>query len=1816
MKAIQITMGLNRAWVSTRWLAAACGWPGAGRAALWVALGWGLWSGPAVAAPYPAGGKATAWVQPNGSHLELRVLGDEFYARTVTAAGYTVVFNAADQTYYYAVAAAGSHSLVPSGIAADKPPPDWLPTHLAEPPASVAEQRRKNIEKIAPHRRADWEALVKARGERRGRDASSPLPTPSSPPLTYKPAGGPTVDTKVGLVILVQFPDDPNTPVVDPVAFPTTQAKMNRLCNQVGYNDDGNIGSIHDYYIDQSNGHLSLTQVVTPILTLPHPRNFYSYSDYPVNTILRDNGATGDLMATDAVLLLKAAAFDFSTLSLDSFNDVIATSLLFAGADSGVYAKGLWPFSGSFPIAIDVGTAGVHKYILNYQMTDIADAAPGMGTTCHELGHMLKKYPDLYDSNSDNGASAGVGTHSLMGTGASLNNEKAPAPIDIYLKDFSGWATITDLTPTTALSAALPSTGNIGYRIRKPGTATEYFIIENRGAGDRWSAFCPDVGIMIWHVDEAVTTENEDQQMTQAQHYQCALMQADGRCDLEHNTNTGDNTDLFKTTKGIFNNATTPNANWWDGSASGISVTVPSAPAASMNVVFGAAPPTLALAPASQNVLAAGGTFSFQVTSNSTWTWSQDSVWLSTSVVGPQTGNLTFTLTVPPNTTIVPRTAVFTLNVAGGLTATHTLTQGGLLLPDLVVGPGYPSACGPAIVKPGGNVYVYGSVSNQGSVPTGPYSVNFYLSPDTTITTSDYLIGQKSQPSLAVGASEFVLMDDSTAPLTLTVPLTVPGGTYYAGWIYDPNNLIAEVNKNNNTGYVTGSTLIVDASPPTVAISSPAADGTTVTSPTLAVSGTAADNVSVASVYISLNGGSSVLVTGTTSWSSSVSLVPGTNTVAAIAVDTAGNQSSWITRSITYTPQDATKPTVAITSPAANGTYVNRPALTVSGTATKGTYDLNVVYCLLNSTLPWLTATGTSTWSRSVALTPGLNSIKAIVYDDQGVNSSQVVRTVTYDGTPPTVAITTPASAGTIVNLPSLAFAGTADDINLTAVYWRCNGGAWTLASGTSAWSGTANLIVGVNTIEVQSKDAANNLSTIVAQTLTYTPDVTPPTVAITSPASDGGAVNAASLAIAGTAADDFNLAAVYWRLNGGTWTLAGGTTAWSATVPLVVGANLIEVQSKDAVNNLSTLVSRTVTYDATPPTVAIATPAGDGIFVSSPGLALSGTAADNLGVAAVYWRLNGDVWVAASGTTSWSASVTLAAGAKLLEVQSKDAANNLSTIASRTIMLDSVAPTVTINTPAGDGLFVTNPTVAFSGTAADNLGVTAVYWRLNGGAWATTTGISSWSASVTLAAGANLLEVQSKDAANNLSFVASRTIHVDATPPTVAITTPASDGTIVTSPGLALSGTAADNLGVTAVYWRLNGGAWATTTGINSWSASLTLAAGANLIEVQSKDTANNLSVIASRTINFVAIPPTVAITTPAGDGTIVTSPDLALSGIAASNLGVSAVYWRLNGGPWATAIGFFPWSATVTLAIGANLLEVQSKDVINNLSAVAPRIVNYTPFGQSLPTWRQVHFGSAANSGIGADLADPDNDGVTNLQEFAFNLDPNVADAKRLVAGAAGTAGLPVVSIGDNGRLRIEFIRRKASNNPGVDYNAKFSADLSTWVDFTGAAAVTSIDAIWERLLVDDQLPASTPARFARVEVTNRVDASVLSPLESWRQANFSSSANSGDGADLNDFDHDGIPNLLEFAFGLNPKQNSAGLLPCPQISGGNLVLGFTQPAGISGITYGAEWSPTLLPGSWIALPDTGAPPNHLFSVPLGSNAKVFMRLNVSNP
>ena len=136
-------------------------------------------------------------------------------------------------------------------------------------------------------------------------------------------------------------------------------------------------------------------------------------------------------------------------------------------------------------------------------------------------------------------------------------------------------------------------------------------------------------------------------------------------------------------------------------------------------------------------------------------------------------------------------------------------------------------------------------------------------------------------------------------------------------------------------------------------------------------------------------------------------------------------------------------------------------------------------------------------------------------------------------------------------------------------------------------------------------------------------------------------------------------------------------------------------------------------------------------------------------------------------------------------------------------------------------------------------------------------------------------------------------------------------------------------------------------------------------------------------------------------------------------------------------------------------------------------------------LPYWRNLQ-GLAANGS--QDLAAPAGDGISNLLKYAFNMAPNAGDINKpnvSVLPENGTAGLPFIGVDGQGRLVIEFVRRKASSNPGISYTVETGAavdDLNT-LDLTGASVV-AIDATWERVTATD--PATTLTRFGRVRVT----------------------------------------------------------------------------------------------------------------------------------
>jgi len=189
------------------------------------------------------------------------------------------------------------------------------------------------------------------------------------------------------------------------------------------------------------------------------------------------------------------------------------------------------------------------------------------------------------------------------------------------------------------------------------------------------------------------------------------------------------------------------------------------------------------------------------------------------------------------------------------------------------------------------------------------------------------------------------------------------------------------------------------------------------------------------------------------------------------------------------------------------------------------------------------------------------------------------------------------------------------------------------------------------------------------------------------------------------------------------------------------------------------------------PPTVAINAPA-NGAAVSGV-VAISATASDNEGVAAVEYSIDGGAYVAmtAAGggvwTGSWDASAQPQGGAHTIGVRATDTGSQTA-VASVSVHIDNFPndpdPTASISAPA-DGSTVKG-SVTINATATDDTAVTAVQYRIDGGSWNAMSFVSGnqWTGAwdtTTVADGFHTIGVRSIDNVGQPSQIATVTVRV-----------------------------------------------------------------------------------------------------------------------------------------------------------------------------------------------------------------------------------------------------------------------------------------------------------------------------------------------------------------------------------------------------------------------------------------------------------------------
>ena len=375
-----------------------------------------------------------------------------------------------------------------------------------------------------------------------------------------------------------------------------------------------------------------------------------------------------------------------------------------------------------------------------------------------------------------------------------------------------------------------------------------------------------------------------------------------------------------------------------------------------------------------------------------------------------------------------------------------------------------------------------------------------------------------------------------------------------------------------------------------------------------------------------------------------------------------------------------------------------------------------------------------------------------------------------------------------------------------------------------------------------------------------------------------------------------------------------------------------------------------TVTFDRTAPTISIGTVAGDdrisGIEDDSA-VAVSGTTSGVEDGQTVTVTIGGVTKTATVNSGAWTVSLTsgevqgLADGSVALTADVADRAGNAATQATRTIVYDKTAPTISIGTVAGDDRISgieDDSAVSVSGTTSGVEDGQTVTVTIGGVTKTATVNANAWTVSLSsnevqaFAEGPLTITAGVSDAAGNAAAPASRTIAYDRTAPATPALTGVFTDDAATTPVTVTNDTTLVVRGTAEAGSRVevsNGGtllATATAGADGTWTAALgsaPLADGLYALTATATDAAGNrsaASVVSSVLVDTQApARPAVSFSATTVDRSTQTNVSFQISGGEAG----STVRWTLS-----SAGGGAPLTGAGTLNEGGSL-TVEGVDV-----------------------------------------------------------------------------------------------------------------------------------------------------------------------------------------------------------------------------------------------------------------------------------------------
>ena len=339
--------------------------------------------------------------------------------------------------------------------------------------------------------------------------------------------------------------------------------QLYRLFNESGkFPDIAPNGTIKDYINEVSYGRLKIPTTISAWIDLPETEAYYAAGvsgrpgESPLQEGLRNALDTIDQGIQSGKIPVKWSQFDTNK---DGYVDAI--SFIHSGYDGRYRTKTedgaqsqqrirshqtiLWP-----PWESKSGHK-IFNYAMNAGLHGVRGGQPiRHALICHEGAH-LGGLPDLYDVNY---RGSGIGGWGVLGFSSGFDPLGFKPPhLSAWAKYQFGWLEPIILTQPGKYTIRAIEKYNEVYIVNQGFPAGEYLLIANRQPVG-FDGSLPTGGLAIWHIDENKRGLNNSPGFPgmpgwpqNNQHYRVALLQADGKYDLERQSHyNGDAGDLFR----------------------------------------------------------------------------------------------------------------------------------------------------------------------------------------------------------------------------------------------------------------------------------------------------------------------------------------------------------------------------------------------------------------------------------------------------------------------------------------------------------------------------------------------------------------------------------------------------------------------------------------------------------------------------------------------------------------------------------------------------------------------------------------------------------------------------------------------------------------------------------------------------------------------------------------------------------------------------------------------------------------------------------------------------------------------------------------------------------------------------------------------------------------------------------------------------------------------------------------------------------------------------------------------------------------------